>query len=394
MSELFDLAGGYREDMVSFCQRMIRTPSLPGQEGDMAELVKEEMERLDYDEVWVDRVGNVIGVVGEGRTRSIMFNSHLDHVDPGDLNKWPFPPYKGVEKDGRIWGRGASDLKGALAVQVYSAAALKKFRPDFEGKVYVAAVVMEETGGVGTMNLIKEVKVDAAIVGEATSNQIAIGHRGRVEIIVQAKGKSAHASAPSRGINPHYPLARFLCKLDEVKMTEDELFGSSTVAPTLYSCDQKSTNVIPSECSLYLDWRNVPGDTPEQILAKLQPLLEESLIGEEEATLYIPVHQRRTYTGLTFEVPAIFPSFALNPDHPLIVTSKAALEETLKREVDIIKWNFATDGGHLMAAGIPTIGFSPCEEHLTHTVNDSVGIDKMVSALAGYVAIALRWGES
>src|ERR671932_1682189 len=122
-----DLATAQQSALVDFAQRLIRTPSLPGQEGDAARLVRSEMQSLGYDDTWIDEVGNVVGVIrGTGGGKSLMFNTHIDHVDVGDVSGWPFPPYEGKIADGVLWGRGAVDIKGPTAAQVYGVALLKQ----------------------------------------------------------------------------------------------------------------------------------------------------------------------------------------------------------------------------------------------------------------------------
>ena len=188
--ELRVLATGGRDEMVAFARRLIQTPSLSGEEGAVAALVEAEMQRLDFDEVWRDATGNVIGVVrataASGRglgPRRIMYNTHMDHVDVGDPARWPYPPYAATVADGAIWGRGAGDLKGPLACQVHAVAALKRLGRPLPNDCYVSAVVQEEVGGLGARELVKTVQTDYCILGEPTANRIMRGHRGRVEVV-------------------------------------------------------------------------------------------------------------------------------------------------------------------------------------------------------------------
>jgi acetylornithine deacetylase/succinyl-diaminopimelate desuccinylase-like protein len=255
--------------------------------------------------------------------------------------------------------------------------------------------VQEEVGGLGTKKLAQAVRPDYAVVGEASSNHLARGHRGRVEIVVRVRGKSVHASVPHRGVNPHAVLARFIQQLETLPLAHDETFGPSTVAPTLYLADQRSSNVLPGEARLHLDWRNVPGETSDDVLAQLQPLLGASLAEVEgsQGELLLHTHDLRTYTGQTENFPAAFPSFGLAAGDPLVRRGQRVLAETLSRPVDVIIWRFATDGGHLMAAGVPTIGFGPAEEHSVHTVRENVPVDMLVEGLVGYTALALELGK-
>lgn len=386
----------YHAEMIAFCQRLVQTPSLPGEEGDVAALIRAEMERLGYDKVWADDWGNVVGLLrGRGAGRSVMFNGHMDHVDPGDPKDWPYPPYSGEIHNGRLWGRGAADMKGPLAAMIHAGGALARegIRPP--GDLYVAAVVQEEVGGLGTQKLVQTVHPDCAVVGEASSNHLARGHRGRVEVIVQVRGKSVHASVPHQGVNPHAVMARFIRRLETLPLAHDETFGCSTVAPTLYLTDQRSSNVLPGEACLHLDWRNVPGETAGDVLAQLQPVLDACLAEVEgsRGELRLHTHDLRTYTGQAEALPAVFPSFGLTADDPLACKGRRVLARALSRPVDVIIWPFATDGGHLMAAGVPTIGFGPAEAHALHTVRENVPLEMLIEGMLGYTALALELGR-
>jgi putative selenium metabolism hydrolase len=347
---------------------------------------------LDYDRAWKDTVGNVVGLIAGGNGHSVMFNAHLDHVAPGDRSLWPYPPYEGHIGEDHIWGRGASDVKGALAAQVYALGALKEAGLEPAGDCYLAGVVMEEIGGLGTRKLIETVRPDYAILGEATENNLARGHRGRVELVARALGRSVHASVPHRGVNPHYTMARFLLGLQEIEMIEVEPFGPATVAPTLSGTDQTSSNVTPRKVYCHLDWRSLPGENTNEILAKLERLMEDSLIAGGSGVVELFSRRGRTYTGYTETYPVVFPPFELSVDHPLVTDAQTILTQALDRDITVDTWNFTTDGGHLMAEGIPTIGFAPGFEAYCHTVQDRVSIDLLLEAMVGYMALALELG--
>ncbi len=388
MDNLQAEAEDIRDQVVDFCQRLIQTPSLPGAEEKIAGIIRSEMEDLGYDEVWVDPAGNVVGLLKGKSGPDLMFNCHMDHVDPGDPMRWPAPPYAAEIIDGAIWGRGAVDTKGPLAAQVYGVSLLRSAGIEPAGDIIVAAVVMEEVGGIGTQALLHSVRPDFAVVGEPTGLAVARGHRGRVELIARVQGQAAHASAPRRGVNPHYDLARFLTALESHEMRSSGDFGVSTVAPTVYETDQVSPNVIPGEAWIHLDWRNVPEESPDEIANQLQDLLSDCLSNESEGFVVVPKQTFDTYTGYTLTAPAIFPSFGLPTDHSLVVTAQQVLDQTLDQETSIVVWRFATDGGHLMAAGIPTIGFAPGDESLAHTSNEHVLIDNLMGAVVGNSALA------
>ena len=375
--------------LVAFAQRLIQTRSLPGEEGDAARLVRSEMESLGYDETWIDEVGNVVGVIrGAGGGRSVMFNTHLDHVDVGDVSGWPFPPYEGKIADGVLWGRGAVDIKGPTAAQVYGVALLKQTGVGLPGDVYVAGAVQEEVGGLGSLELARTTRTDRAVIGEASGNELRRGHRGRIELVVRITGRACHASAPERGINPHYSLASFLSALRSVDTVEDPFLGAETFAPTLLFTDQTSSNVIPGEVRLHIDWRTVPQRGPDEIRAEVAQRLDRALLDGATGEVVVKELRLRAWTGVERELPAAFPSLAIEETDPMLGAAQAALEQAFGHPVPIGRWTFATDGGHLFAAGIPCIGFGPGDERLAHTNREHVALADLRTAAIGNAVLA------
>jgi len=388
------LARARQDDLVNFAVRLIQTPSMSGEEGPAAALIKEEMRRLGYDDVRTDAVGNVIGLLrGAGAGASVMLNTHLDHVSPGDYSLWTSDPFSGEIRDGCIYGRGAVDIKGPTACQVYAAALLREAGLRPAGDLYVVCAVLEERGGLGSQHLARELKTDRAVVGEPSNNTLRRGHRGRVGLVVEVRGRAAHASTPARALNPHYGMAAFLQALPTLAMPRQDPFGPSSAAPTLYSTDNSSSNVIPSLARIYLDWRNVPSQSPDDVLAVVRDLLSKTIPAEMKATVRVDAEDMATYTGEHEDFPAIFPSFVLAEDDALVVEARAALEKALGRSFEPGIWNFATDGGHLMAGGIPTVGFGPGDDAQAHVADEHIPIDAMVEALAGYAALALALSQ-
>ncbi|MER3436360.1 MAG: hypothetical protein C4346_01305 [Chloroflexota bacterium] len=340
--------------------------------------------------MWIDRAGNVIGVLrGRATGPSVQFNAHLDHVDVGDPALWPHPPYAAVIEGDTLFGRGASDVKGAMAAQVYLAPVLREAGLQPDGDVYVVGVVLEEVGGYGSEFLAQTMPTDAAVLAEATNNELRRGHRGRVFVRVSFTGLSAHASAPERAINPHYAIARFLLRLESLPMRTDETFGASTVAPTLIESDQRSGNVTPATIAVYLDWRTIPSESVESLVATLRPLVAavEREIDGITGKIEIVGREVRTYTGLSATMPSTS-GFETAANHLVLLTAQATLESLLGRPVPVSTWTFATDGGHLARHGITTIGFAPGEERFAHTIHDQISLHKMTEALAGNAALA------
>ncbi len=377
---------------IDFLQRLIQTESLPGREEEIAGLVAAEMRKLGYDRVRTDAAGNVIGLVeGRGSAPAVMFNTHLDHVDVGDHSRWPHPPFAGEIHEERVWGRGAMDIKGPLAAQVYGVAQARTERP--AGDVYVSVVVQEEVGGLGARHLATELDLPLVVVGEATSNQLRRGHRGRTELVLRARGRSAHASAPDWGVNPHFVVSRFVSRLSKLPMQSHPDLGPATVVPTLIRTDQTSPNVIPSEIWLTCDWRTVPGQTAESIRRQLHEVAQSCLIQGAEADIEIPVFERISYTGLKMNIPSDNPAFILEKEDPALAGAESVLRDAIGLEQPADVWKFATDGGHFSRAGMKVIGFAPGEEELAHTVRESIPISQLEMGLAGNRALALEWAS-
>jgi succinyl-diaminopimelate desuccinylase len=338
---------------VEFLQGLIQTESLPGQEGRIADRVRREMETLGYDEVHADDAGNVFGLIkGTGEAPPVMFNTHLDHVDAGDPGLWPYPPYGGEIHDGKVWGRAAMDIKGPLAAQVYGIGQIVAEGRRPSGDVYVTATVQEEIGGLGARHLITYFRVPLVVVGEASSNELRRGHRGRVELVLHVTGKSVHASIPTRGVNPLEVAAKFILRLDDIEMRRHPDLGPSSVAPTLIRTDQSSPNVVPGQVWLTCDWRNVADETAEDVRRVLQEVADGCLIAGARVKVQVPATTRETYTGFKANVPADFPSFITPENHPAVRGAR----EVLRRSIGLGRpagiWRFATDGGHFAQAGM------------------------------------------
>ena len=373
---------------VGFLQRLIRTPGLPGDEGATAALLEAEMKALGYDEVSVDRMGNVIGLVrGRGEAPAVMFNTHLDHVDAGDESGWSHPPFGGEIADDRVWGRGAVDIKGPMAAQVHGVARLLAGGPP-PGDVYVTGVVQEEIGGVGARHLAETLWVPLAVIGEPSMNTLRRGHRGRTEMVLHVVGKSVHASVPRNGVNPLATLARFILAIEALEFPVDDTLGPSSVGLTLLRTDQSSPNVTPGEIWQTLDWRNVPAEEGEATRRMLQKIAEEAATEGAEVEVTIPIHPRHTYTGERMDIPGDNPAYALAADHPAVQASEEVVERVTGRSIETGVWKFATDGSHFAEVGMAPVGIGPGDEFLAHTNREHIEISQLDEALRINAALA------
>ena len=415
---------------IDFLQRLIRTQSLPGREAEIAAVVQGEMEKLGYREIHMDDAGNVLGkVAGRGAAPAMMFNTHLDHVDVGEPAAWPHPPFGAEIQDNRICGRGAVDIKGPLACQVYGVARLLANGTEPAGDIWVTATVQEEVGGLGARHMCGYIETPLVIIGEPSRCTLRRGHRGRTELIVHSTGRSVHASVPHEGVNALDPIARFIIELAGLQMRSDPDLGTSTCVPSLIRTDQTSGNVVPGEVWLTCDWRNVPGESGEDARRALQEIADRAVAKSRAALakaggpapdvaagsggpgakiggtaagaasggaaapvpsleVTITAVDRTSFTGMQMRYAADNPAYIVRADHPSLAAAKRALDAALGRDVPIDVWQFATDGGHFALEGMTCVGFGPGDELLAHTINEAIGIDEVEAGLAGNEALA------
>ena len=393
-SQLTRVVREHREQIITFCQKLMQQPSLSGHEQSTADLVCAEMLALGYDTVQVDEVGNVVGTIACGSGLSTLLTAHMDVIDPGEHARWRFPPFSGTLAEGYLWGRGAADDKACLAAMIYGAGLVRKAGIVPPGPMIVAATAGEEVGGYGAKYLATYLHPDLAIIGEPSGNTLRRGHRGKFEIVVTYHGRSVHASAPQTGLNPNFSLAKFLLALRGLPLKSDPIYGGTSVAPTLLYVDQKASNVIPAAATVHLDWRNAPGETIDEALAQVKALAQGCAEEGIGVSVGVPAHEEVSYTGSRHELDASFGSFDMASDDRRLLQAKAMLESELGREMPVSVWGFCTDGGHLALAGIPCLGFGPGNERMAHVLDERVALDELVEGALSYAVLAAGMGAS
>ena len=381
------------QDLYAFAQRLIQTPSLSTQEGDLAALLVEHLRALGFDEVRVNAMGSVIVTLGHGNGPTLLFNAHMDTVAPGAPESWPHPPYAGTIADGALHGLGAVDMKGALASMVYGARQLLPFADRLQGRLVLAFVVQEEPcEGLAMRYIVEEegLRPDFVVLGEPTNLQISRGQRGRVMFKVSVSGRSSHGSQPHLGQNAIYAAARliFAVQLLADSLPKDPFLGPGTVAVTAIQSQGPSLNAIPDLCKVYVDRRLTLGETVLGARAQL-----ESLISREDipATVQITTYDEPSYTGLVRVAQEAHPAWVLDRAHPLVEALYQTIQTVRGSAPDIGHWPFSTDGVYTMGqAGIPTVGFGPGDPNLAHTPREAVRLDDLKTAAHVYAGLAAR----
>lgn len=372
--------------LVKLAQELVRIPSPTYGEKEVALYLASVMEPL-FDGVVVDDLHNVIATLeGTGPGPTVLFNGHLDHVDPGAMED----PYSGELVDARrfggtgeaLYGRGASDMKGGIAAMIAAAADLRS--SGFQGRLIMTAVALEETGqGFGTKHAMKALKIvpDVAVSGESTAGDLCLGHRGKVELELEVKGRTAHASNPSRGINALLLMNSFLSAWPQLPMPEDPVVGKCTSAITNITCSPGRLAVVPDRCTLMFDNRFLPGESPDRPQRDVVNLLEQIRASSPDFVYEL----RRT---------RVMPAYRLAPDNPYLELMGQVVAEITSRMPARRGWLFGTDGMYLVNEfGVPTVGFGPGDEKFAHTPMDHVPVADLLTARRVYGEFVRRLGE-
>ena len=428
-------AEGYKVDMVRFLREMISHPSESCEEREVVACIKAEMEKLGYDKVEVDGLGNVIGWMGDG-DKIIAIDSHIDTVGIGNIANWTHDPYKGYEDDDIIYGRGGSDQEGGMASAVYGAKIMKDLDLIPAGyKIMVVGSVQEEDcDGMCWQYIYNKDKIvpEFVISTEPTDGGIYRGHRGRMEIRVDVKGVSCHGSAPERGDNAIYKMAdilqdvRALNENDDaddkevkglVKMLdpkynpehyEDARFlgrGTCTTSQIFYTSPSRCA--VADSCAISIDRRMTAGETWDSCLQEIRDLPSVKKYGDDvKVSMYM--YDRPAWTGEVYETECFFPTW-INKESAAHVQALVDAHHALWGDERIgyadadqardamhlrtgrpltDKWTFSTNGVAIQGRyGIPCVGFGPGAESQAHAPNEITWKQDLVTCAAVYAAV-------
>jgi acetylornithine deacetylase/succinyl-diaminopimelate desuccinylase-like protein len=367
----FRLSSQDRTDLVTFLRDLVQTPSHSTQEEAVAERIIAELERLGFRNVRTDRIGNVIGWVGSDHGPLVMLNGHMDTVQVSDSTAWSRAPF-GAEIEGDVlYGLGSCDMKGGLAAMIYGVKLLRDSGISLKGGVVVACVVQEEPcEGLGSRVLIEEegIRPNWVVLGEPTDLDISRGQRGRLEMRLTTRGRSAHSACPDLGENAIYTTARLV-------------FGS-------ISSSAGSRNAVPDRCELIIDRRLTLGENETKALSEVQKVIaREGLDARVEVTDY----QSTSYTGYACHVRECYPAWVLDEEHPLVLSTARAIRTQLKRRPRVGCWDFSTEGAYTAGvAGIPTVGFGPGDPRRAHTADEHVHLADVYAAAETYAQLAVE----
>ena len=371
-----------RDEVAQILSRIVQIPSLSGEEEAVIQALKELVEPY-ADEVRIDGLGNLLARIGSG-PKILAFDAHIDVVDVGDERQWSVPPFGGLIRDGKVWGRGSVDQKGGAAAMVTALRILRDLAYQGPFAVYFTFTIMEEdSDGQCWLYLIEEegFRPDFVVITEPTNLGVYRGHRGRMEFDLYFRGRSAHASEPERGDNALLKAAKAALAVAELhrRLRSDPFLGKGSVAPTLIRSSSPSLCAIPDQCHLHLDRRLTWGEDRDSAFQELREILPP------DTDIVIPVYDRPSYRGTRFAREKYYPTWKLPETHPLVQAGREAYEDLFGEPARIGRWTFSTNGVAIAGRhGIPTIGFGPGNEELAHAPDEAVPIDHLVKATAFY----------
>lgn len=427
-AKINEAAKNYETDMTKFLRDLVKIPGEScGEKGHIMR-IKEEMEKLEFDKVEIDPMGNVLGYMGTGKTL-IGFDAHIDTVGIGNRDNWNFDPYEGFETEEEIGGRGTSDQMGGIVSAVYGAKIMKDLNLlNNKFQVLVTGTVQEEDcDGLCWQYIINEDKVrpEFVVSTEPTDGGIYRGQRGRMEIRVDVKGVSCHGSAPERGDNAIYKMAdilqdvralnendaaddkkvkglvKMLDKKYNPQWEEARFLGRGTVTTSEIFYTSPSRCAVADSCSVSLDRRMTAGETWESCLDEIRALPSVKKYGDD-VTVSMYEYSRPSWTELVYPIECYFPTWVIPKDHKVTKALEEAYTglygtervgntetESMRKARPLTdKWTFSTNGVSIMGRnGIPCIGFGPGAEAQAHAPNEKTWKIDLVRCAAVYAAL-------
>ncbi|HTP13157.1 MAG TPA: YgeY family selenium metabolism-linked hydrolase [Bacteroidota bacterium] len=382
--------------VAKFLRDLIAIKSLSSHEEQVIRRIKQEMEACGYDEVKVDPMGNILGRIGHGK-HIIAFDAHVDTVDVGNSANWTVDPFKGAEKGGIIYGRGACDMKGALASIVHGGKIVKQLGLEDDFTLYVVGSVQEEDcDGLCWQYIINEDKLrpEVVVIAEPTNLSIYRGHRGRMEIEVRTKGVSCHGSAPERGVNAVYKMAPIVMDIEQLneRLGGEPFLGKGTVTIAEIRSTSPSLCAVADSSTIHLDRRLAATDTIDSALKEIRDLPS---VQNAQAEVVVLDYAVPSWKGLTYPTKKYYPTWLLPEDHPVLASGVRTYEGLFDQKPNVGRWVFSTNGVAVMGMhGIPCIGFGPGNEIYAHMATEQIPVEHLVKAVAWYALFPLVHSQS
>jgi putative selenium metabolism hydrolase len=390
VSEIQKRVAAQRETIIQFMREICAIPSMDSQIGPVGERIQAEMKKLGYDEVRFDKMGNTVGRIGNG-PKVIVYDSHIDTVGIGDRSAWGWDPFEGKVEDGILYARGACDEKNSTPGMVYGLALARDLGLLDGFTAYYFGNMEEWCDGIAPNTFVEvdpKVRPDYVIIGEPTKMMVYRGHKGRVEMKVVAKGRSAHAASNHLGDNALYKVLELISGIRDLepKLGDHEFLGHGKITVSDMQVKTPSINAVPDEAVVYIDRRLTFGEDKNTAIQQVRDLIPPE--HRDSVTVEEMFYDEPSYTGFVFPVDKYFPAWAYEESHPLVQAGVQTRNLIGLPAAPTGKWNFSTNGIYWAGkAKIASIGFGPGDEETAHTVHDSVSLDDMVKATEFYATL-------
>ncbi len=359
------------------------TSNPPGNEKPLAGYISDVMESLGFSVSMVpcgENRSSVIGIRGSSEQGAkLLLNGHLDVVPASD--NWSSDPFV-LRKDGdRLYGRGTADMKGGIAAMLAAVKRLCEEKFAFEnGQLILAFVADEELHNKGTLSLLDlpEVRAaDIAVIGEPTSLEVCVGHRGTARSVIRVNGKPAHSSEPHKGVNAVAQMAHVICALDRhnehLSTVSHPVIPSPSLAVVMIEGGEKD-NIIPGHCDIRVDRRTLPGETEEMIVEELKGVLDST-----------GAHLKEFSYDIT---PYIFLAAGVADQDSLVVrTAQSAYSQVFGHEAVLKDFKATCEQSIFLDAGIDTIIFGPGSIDQAHIDDEFTTENQLAGAVDFYYTL-------
>lgn len=378
------------DEVVEICRDLVRSPSVnpPGNESEVAKVAEAWLDRLGLPSQFVAPLPNRTSTIsswGPEGGKTLLFNGHYDVVPVPDPDAWTYPPFAAEVHDGRIYGRGTSDMKAGIAACLAAVSALKRAGLDPKNRLVMHLVADEESLGThGTKFLVAEGYCDGAteaLVGEPTAMHLVPAERGAVWLRIITQGISAHGSTPQLGVNAIDHMAHVIRAVQGMRFKKlHELLGAPTVNVGVIHGGSK-VNMVPATCEIEVDRRTLPGETNDEVLAEFEAVLDQARSEIRDLKVRLEMHD--------------FAEPSETPDGTALVSLLTEARDTFGIEGSEVGYSGATDARFLINQGsIPSIVFGPGDPLEAHTTNESVAISQLVDATRAYAYAFARFLEA
>lgn len=374
-------------ETVEFLASLVRLESCnpPGNEAPVAEAVARMMSQMGIRASVISlekNRANVVGILpGRGERPALLFNGHLDTVPPGEM-PWEHDPYGAEVLNGRLYGRGAADMKSGLAAMVMAAGAIAKSGIELAGDLIVAGTIGEEVDSAGARRFLEDGGlngVGAIVIGEPTDLRIITAHKGALWLQVTTVGQTAHGAMPHLGVNAILHMLAFLDQLSNYRFDYQEhplLSGPTLNVGTI--AGGVKTNVVPDRCVTTLDIRTLPGQSHPQIVDDMRAIAD--WLAERLPTFHLEIEIINDRAPVETDVEA-----------PVVRAAIQVAQEVLRRDLEPGGVNYYTDASVFApATGIPTIICGPGDPTLAHRPDEFIELEKLALATEFYAALALK----